>query len=639
MIEDNLQASARHANRDNPYATKSLPQRYQEPPPLEDDFLKALHNDPVIDYFIGLDRPLAPPRPELPAPPANDTDSPDTPTNQSDAWQFFKFIAFYFLLLSGQVHAEINSRTGYGITGTGSYPGAAPEPEPDDSGAGTEWTAEQDDSHPPFADASGTPQMFSNGTDRLFPVAGNASMPGNSTESETLGRYPRGVKRKKFRTHRITAKPNAPLEAYRDLICNTPIQAAMEQLLTRRELGKFLMRMHGLDPDQVFTYYYPVNPQDLHKLVPREVEGIDIFIDIQTLPHSYKLPPGYEVLRSIDLDQIFWDLMESVKIKTSENIFERAEKVLKERYNVLLPLGRGDYTIHPISVYDQDWWSMVKTAFGGAPAATSVVAYVINFREWGAYDSSYIIAANHPDVVLPVSTNYNQQIEFIKENKKLFFSPELKLDEKEYGKDYTIEIDPAVRKTSFKSETLRATAEEISSRLVDSLKDEAFGATEKEGIIDFLLGHIPFYSALKSYRRREYRDAAIHGILDGLSFVGGPLSNAFKRLGLTKVAGVFQKIGKLNILSLPNDALENHAWDAAKHVGGKVGEFFPKVGAVGKGVINDIGRRRVAAGGEWIFDRAAKEFGQFYNVKDTMIEMVNSGRETDKKYGGAAKCE
>ncbi|PMS11518.1 hypothetical protein C0Z17_13640 [Trinickia caryophylli] len=652
-----MQANAAHANYQNQQASKPLPGRYVDPPPLDDDFLEELHNDPVIDYFLALDEPLGPPQPHLPAPPGEEEAPIDPPTTLSDIGWVIKFILFNLLLLSGQVHAEIDSRKAHGLAGTDNDPRA--RPGHDHTGSGTNNGSDAGPSTSESATSAHVPPASFDGMSGAHHVPHTESHDRFPTEEENPAsadlaeidqrqdeypalRDPRSTnhKKRKFQKLKVTAKKNdEALSAYRDLICNTPLQTAMEQLVTRRELARFLMQMHGLDPDQVFIYEYPINPQEYHKLAPREISAIDIFIDMQTHPQTYKPPPGYEVLRHIDLDQIFWDLMESVKTRTKENIFEKAKKALEEKHNFRLFMGRGTYSVRPISVYDQDWWSLVKNSLGGSPAATSVIAYIINFEEWKGEDRSFIIASNHPDVVLPISTDYAKQVEFVKENKKLFFSQELKLDEKEYGKDYIIAIDDATRKASYRDETVNAAAEEISNRLVNSIKEEAFGATGKEGVIDFFMGHIPFYSALKAYRRYEYTEAAVHGILDGLSFVGGPLSNAFKRLGLNKIAGVFQKVGKLNILSAPNDALEKNAWRVVKAVSRKVEKSAPRVGAVGREIINEIGKERVSAGGEWLFDRAAKEVGQVYNVKDYLIDRAKSDRETDSKYGGAAKCE
>ncbi|WP_206951207.1 hypothetical protein [Trinickia acidisoli] len=273
-------------------------------------------------------------------------------------------------------------------------------------------------------------------------------------------------------------------------------------------------------------------------------------------------------------------MIDSVRLQTESAILEKAKKVIVEKFGWRTLLGTADHTASLIRLNEPSKLLGI-IPFGWSSVDTSPTGYVLDFKNHDAnITQSLMITPSHCDLVISISSNQSEQIDWIRKHANLFFNPEIKLGKEEYGTKYTVSLQEDSRHL-FTSKAIDAIAKQSANRIVNAFKDEAFAETRREKIINFQQWHFPFYSAWLAYKRREYPEAAVRATLDTIALAGGPFGKGLSKIGivtksgtLRKVGNGLQKLGKLDVPGAVDGVKEGIAAGVAKKVGGPAAEWF-----------------------------------------------------------------
>lgn len=409
---------------------------------------------------------------------------------------------------------------------------------------------------------------------------------GFSTENDDrTKREPRSNKKKGKKHHKthyhVTAKPRDINHSHGAPTCTTLLAIATEKILTRHELGIFFMRMDQLDPYEEFEYVdRPVEGPASYATE----QGINLYINYQKTDLAHRDTYPAEIKALPDLDPIYWDLMETIKVDFGNSISEKIQNIFRTKYNLY---GHGGFHIaHPISVKTPR--TFLGLSLGWSTLASTPVAYVLDVDNWvqQRYNESYIIAPGHCDVVIPVSRDRDEQIKWIARHKSLFFGSDLKLNEKKLGVDYTLAVEEDGLKYSYITTAAEGLGKKIAGDTVDALKYEAYGETYREKFLNYVYGKFPGYNAWQAHRRHDDEQAVgevVADVVDAASVVAGPLG---KTLKVVKLGGVRKVVKTVNTVVNPVGKVVGRVGGAVgKKVAGKEGGFVGKW--VAKKIVGD----------------------------------------------------
>jgi hypothetical protein len=354
----------------------------------------------------------------------------------------------------------------------------------------------------------------------------------------------------------------------------------LRSIVSRRELGEVLMLAKGVDPHAL--YKHRVSPP-FSASTEEMKAGIDLYIESQKtdLFTRNTYAPAIEALPK--LDDIFWNYFDSIQAQAKHNITHELTETAHHRYNFPKSGGGGTYTLKAVT--------LAQLLSENIESDTSSIGYIVDVEDY-VWDrtESYVIAPAHYPALIKISTDENEQIEWVKRNQKLFFNAKLKAPKSR--REITMQ---EVKRFSNLTAVFDAAAGYLSQNILNAFKDDAFGETRREKMINKLQWHIPFYAAWVNYKRHEYTEAAVRGILDVVSLAGGPFSKALKAAGIAtesgriiniakqlrtgaKVAKVGKKAKKINAAidsALEDQNSENHRIaPAGTRIGGSPGRAF-----------------------------------------------------------------
>lgn len=362
----------------------------------------------------------------------------------------------------------------------------------------------------------------------------------------------RKQKHAKYVVGRATSTITPSLES----TCMSIAQNIFERLITRVDLGKFWMQMAGQDPMKIHTIRSIGGISDQGS---ENLTGIEVYIMLQKTAWGLTHNASAEIRALPDLDETFHDMTDSIEEQAYVTMREKINSTLMEKYGWHSVLGVGDHSVRDITLNEPTSFLGIPT--GWSSVATSPVGYVLEYEGFLRKKFAFVIAPGHCDLLIPIPLDRPGQIEFIRKNSHLFFSPDLKLNGEDYGTKYTISIDEDRRYTYIEG-AIEAMTKTLANRMVKAIKDDAFGETRREKLINLLQWHFPFYSAWIAYKKREYTEAGVRAALDAVALAGGPFASGLKKVGIILKSGTLQKMGntltKLSWLDVPGKV------DAAK---------------------------------------------------------------------------
>jgi hypothetical protein len=411
-------------------------------------------------------------------------------------------------------------------------------------------------------------------------------------------------KHAKYVVARNTSTIASPLES----TCMSVFQNVGERLITRVELGKFWMRMAGQDPMKIHTIRSIGGLSDQGS---ENFTGIEVYILLQKTAWSLTHNASREFNVLPDLDETFHDMTGSIQEQAYVTMRDKINSTLMEKYGWHSLLGVGDHSVRDITLNEPGSFLGIPT--GWSKVATSPAGYVLEYEGLLGKKFAFVVAPGHCDLLIPIPLDRDGQIDFIRKNAHLFFNPDMKLNGEDYGTKYTITIDED-RRYTYIEQAIEAITKTLASRMVNALKDDAFGETRREKMINLLQWHFPFYSAWIAYKKREYTEAAVRAVLDAVALAGGPFGRGLKKIGVILKSGTLQRIGngftKLSRLDAPGQV------DSAK-------VFFP-IKFAGK-----LG----GPGGTFLAKQIAREYNQGpeTNTLNQLTDKAYEGRKVDKK--------
>ena len=494
--------------------------------------------------------------------------------------------------------------------------------QPDPEADGSAQTADQDfmgeNSHgAPAFDAEGAGHSLYTGTaDDLLQILdvhpGQGELQAeNNAANMTIERAKRSSqhsrrkhKHAKYVVARATSTTAPPLES----TCMSIAQNIFERLITRVDLGKFWMQMAGQDPMKIHTIR---SIGGLSDQPSENFTGIEVYIMLQKTAWGLTHNASAEIRALPDLDESFHDMTDSIREQAYVTMREKINSTLMEKYGWHSVLGVGDHSVRDITLNEPTSFLGIPT--GWSAVATSPVGYVLEYEGLLNRKYAFVIAPGHCDLLIPIPLDRPGQIEFIRKNSHLFFNPDIKLNGEDYGTKYTISIDEDRRYTYIEG-AIEAITRTLASRMVNAIKDDAFGETRREKMINLLQWHFPFYSAWIAYKKREYTEAGVRAVLDAVALAGGPFAKGLKKIGGILKSATLQKAGntlaKLSWLDVPGKV------DAAK-------VFVPV----------KVAKKLGGPGGNFMAKQIAGEYNQGpdTNTQNQMWNEAYSGRKKDQK--------
>lgn len=414
----------------------------------------------------------------------------------------------------------------------------------------------------------------------------------------------RKQKHAKYVVGRATSTITPSLES----TCMSIAQNIFERLITRVDLGKFWMQMAGQDPMKIHTIRSIGGISDQGS---ENLTGIEVYIMLQKTAWGLAHNASAEIRALPDLDETFHDMTDSIEEQAYVTMREKINSTLMEKYGWHSVLGVGDHSVRDITLNEPTSFLGIPT--GWSSVATSPVGYVLEYEGFLRKKFAFVIAPGHCDLLIPIPLDRPGQIEFIRKNSHLFFSPDLKLNGEDYGTKYTISIDEDRRYTYIEG-AIEAMTKTLANRMVKAIKDDAFGETRREKLINLLQWHFPFYSAWIAYKKREYTEAGVRAALDAVALAGGPFASGLKKVGIILKSGTLQKMGntltKLSWLDVPGKV------DAAK-------VFVPV----------KIATKLGGPSGNFMAKQIAREYNQGpkTNTMNQIMDEAYSGRQRDQK--------
>lgn len=414
----------------------------------------------------------------------------------------------------------------------------------------------------------------------------------------------RKQKHAKYVVGRATSTITPSLES----TCMSIAQNIFERLITRVDLGKFWMQMAGQDPMKIHTIRSIGGISDQGS---ENLTGIEVYIMLQKTAWGLTHNASAEIRALPDLDETFHDMTDSIEEQAYVTMREKIKSTLMEKYGWHSVLGVGDHSVRDITLNEPTSFLGIPT--GWSSVATSPVGYVLEYEGFLRKKFAFVIAPGHCDLLIPIPLDRPGQIEFIRKNSHLFFSPDLKLNGEDYGTKYTISIDEDRRYTYIEG-AIEAMTKTLANRMVKAIKDDAFGETRREKLINLLQWHFPFYSAWIAYKKREYTEAGVRAALDAVALAGGPFASGLKKVGIILKSGTLQKMGntltKLSWLDVPGKV------DAAK-------VFVPV----------KIATKLGGPSGNFMAKQIAREYNQGpkTNTMNQIMDEAYSGRQRDQK--------
>lgn len=414
----------------------------------------------------------------------------------------------------------------------------------------------------------------------------------------------RKQKHAKYVVGRATSTITPSLES----TCMSIAQNIFERLITRVDLGKFWMQMAGQDPMKIHTIRSIGGISDQGS---ENLTGIEVYIMLQKTAWGLTHNASAEIRALPDLDETFHDMTDSIEEQAYVTMREKINSTLMEKYGWHSVLGVGDHSVRDITLNEPTSFLGIPT--GWSSVATSPVGYVLEYEGFLRKKFAFVIAPGHCDLLIPIPLDRPGQIEFIRKNSHLFFSPDLKLNGEDYGTKYTISIDEDRRYTYIEG-AIEAMTKTLANRMVKAIKDDAFGETRREKLINLLQWHFPFYSAWIAYKKREYTEAGVRAALDAVALAGGPFGSGLKKVGIILKSGTLQKMGntltKLSWLDVPGKV------DAAK-------VFVPV----------KIATKLGGPSGNFMAKQIAREYNQGpkTNTMNQIMDEAYSGRQRDQK--------
>ncbi|WP_442808452.1 hypothetical protein [Trinickia soli] len=414
----------------------------------------------------------------------------------------------------------------------------------------------------------------------------------------------RKQKHAKYVVGRATSTITPSLES----TCMSIAQNIFERLITRVDLGKFWMQMAGQDPMKIHTIRSIGGISDQGS---ENLTGIEVYIMLQKTAWGLAHNASAEIRALPDLDETFHDMTDSIEEQAYVTMREKINSTLMEKYGWHSVLGVGDHSVRDITLNEPTSFLGIPT--GWSSVATSPVGYVLEYEGFLRKKFAFVIAPGHCDLLIPIPLDRPGQIEFIRKNSHLFFSPDLKLNGEDYGTKYTISIDEDRRYTYIEG-AIEAMTKTLANRMVEAIKDDAFGETRREKLINLLQWHFPFYSAWIAYKKREYTEAGVRAALDAVALAGGPFASGLKKVGIILKSGTLQKMGntltKLSWLDVPGKV------DAAK-------VFVPV----------KIATKLGGPSGNFMAKQIAREYNQGpkTNTMNQIMDEAYSGRQRDQK--------
>ncbi len=414
----------------------------------------------------------------------------------------------------------------------------------------------------------------------------------------------RKQKHAKYVVGRATSTITPSLES----TCMSIAQNIFERLITRVDLGKFWMQMAGQDPMKIHTIRSIGGISDQGS---ENLTGIEVYIMLQKTAWGLTHNASAEIRALPDLDETFHDMTDSIEEQAYVTMREKINSTLMEKYGWHSVLGVGDHSVRDITLNEPTSFLGIPT--GWSSVATSPVGYVLEYEGFLRKKFAFVIAPGHCDLLIPIPLDRPGQIEFIRKNSHLFFSPDLKLNGEDYGTKYTISIDEDRRYTYIEG-AIEAMTKTLANRMVKAIKDDAFGETRREKLINLLQWHFPFYSAWIAYKKREYTEAGVRAALDAVALAGGPFASGLKKVGIILKSGTLQKMGntltKLSWLDVPGKV------DAAK-------VFVPV----------KIATKLGGPSGNFMAKQIAREYNQGpkTNTMNQIMDEAYSGRQRDQK--------
>ena len=492
------------------------------------------------------------------------------------------------------------------------------DPEPDgDTRTEDQGSANQHSDGASAFDADGASHSLYTGTaDELLEILGvrlgqSELQNENATANKAVERAKRSNghnrrkhKHRKYVVGRATTTTPTPPES----TCMSIAQNIFERLITRVDLGKFWMQMAGQDPMRIHTIRSIGGISDQGS---ENFTGIEVYIMLQKTAWGLTHNASDEIRALPDLDETFHDMADSIQEQAYVTMREKINSTLMEKYGWHSVLGVGDHSVRDITLNEPTSFLGIPT--GWSAVATSPVGYVLEYEGFLNRKYAFVIAPGHCDLLIPIPLDRPGQIEFIRKNAHLFFNPDIKLDGEDYGTKYTISIDEDRRYTYIEG-AIEAITKTLASRMVNAIKDDAFGETRREKMINLLQWHFPFYSAWIAYKKREYTEAGVRAALDAVALAGGPFASGLKKIGVILKSGTLQKAGnalaKLSWLDVPGKV------DAAK-------VFVPV----------KVAKKLGGPGGNFMAKQIAGEYNQGpdTNTQNQMWNEVYSGRKKDQK--------
>jgi len=532
--------------------------------------------------------------------------------------QLFAFTSA--LMIAGEYVVDAEERIGAQSNPAYPKPRGAFESGPETDGsaeAEDQFSENQYSGDAPVSDSAGASRSLYTGTaDELREMLGlnrwkSESQVENTEPGMTIDRAKRsnqnGHRKHKYAKY-VVARNTSNIAPSLDPTCMTTVQNVFERLITRVELGKFWMRMAGQDPMKIHTIR---SIGGLSDQPSENLTGIEVYIMLQKTAWSLTHNASSEFKVLPDLDDTFHDMTASIEEQAYATMRDKINGTLMEKYGWNSLLGIGDHSVRDITLNEPTSFLGIPT--GWSSVATSPAGYVLEYEGFLGQKFAFVIAPGHCDLLIPIPLDRPGQIDFIRKNAHLFFNPDIKLNGEDYGTKYTISIDED-RRYTYVDQAIEAITKTLASRMVNALKDDAFGETRREKMVNLLQWHFPFYSAWIAYKKREYKEAAVRLVLDAVALAGGPFGRGLKKIGVILKSGTLQKVGsgltKLSWLDAPGKV------DAAK-------VFFP---------IKFSGRLG-GPGGRFMAKQIAGEYNQGpeTNTLNQIIDKAYSGRKTDKE--------
>jgi hypothetical protein len=346
----------------------------------------------------------------------------------------------------------------------------------------------------------------------------------------------------------------------------TLLNQIMGNIVTREELGKFLMKMKGVDPYALFNHTRRPFFASAEK---EQKPGIHLYIHSQKtewLVRNYYSP---EIEALPPLDDIFFNMIDSLIIQAQENITCALGRAARRTGYPSHGRG-GTYTLKTIRV--QEFISRERTLID-----TTSIGYILDVddHDLGRHEAFVIAPAHHPPLIR-IPLDETGQKSWLHRHLHLFFNT----NNKSKNRPWKVTTDTSKQYTNIYS-AINDAAKNLASNIVNAFKDEAFGETDRERLVNYLQWHVPFYAAWIAYKRHEYTEAVVRTVLDVITLAGGPLARGLKSAGIILKSGRLvnlskhvKKIGFLDVPAQVDNLKAKIITTAGGRIGGPAGKMF-----------------------------------------------------------------